>query len=203
MFYILHDTDGITSRTAQLEQKLQGLVELLAAQQNVPQQQASPSTETSQPSQAFTPTTSTHAAPDPPLGYSPALMISQPAALYTGRRDSHRSNANNENSPDFSPADSAFDDISPAEAAFLLNRYQNKFAKQLPFVVIEPRMTAEELHKKKPFLLRNIILVASYDNPLRQRVMGREIMKELSSAMFLNFHRDLALLQGTLICAAW
>lgn len=58
--------------------------------------------------------------------------------------------------------------LSTQEQAELLNIYKTEMALYFPFIVIPPNTSAETLARESPFLYKNIMMVASSSNPLRQ-----------------------------------
>ena len=102
--------------------------------------------------------------------------------------------------------DSTFDpDLEPsaAEAAELLSRFRALFVLHFPFVVIPAAKSAQELQREKPYLYRSIMMVAAYDQPVRQGAMGKQILLGFSTSLLLRAEKSLDLLQALLVYTAW
>ncbi|KAI9729358.1 MAG: hypothetical protein M1834_006881 [Cirrosporium novae-zelandiae] len=130
-------------RVAQLEQKLDGIVNLLTSSQA--------SRGTSSPGE----TISLCSNPLPSNSFHPVTpQLSDNGSL-----------------PD--------PDVDPEYEEVLFNLYQANMAGYFPFVVIPPDTTAKNLKSQKPFLLKAIIMVASYQDPAKQTALGKGIMEYL------------------------
>lgn len=85
----------------------------------------------------------------------------------------------------------------------LLHLYHRDFAREIPFVVVPPEMTAQQLTKEKPCLWLAIIAVTSYQNAQTQKSLGKEVIKYLSDHAILRGEKDLDMLQGILVYTTW
>ena len=89
------------------------------------------------------------------------------------------------------------------EASFLLLEYRTQQAEQLPFVVIPPDATSQSLHRERPMLWKSIMTAASYQHPLRQEALGWKLMEEFASRVMLRAEKSLDLLQALLVHLTW
>jgi hypothetical protein len=94
-------------------------------------------------------------------------------------------------------------DLNDEVAAALLENYQASMANYFPFVVIPPDTTAQHLRISKPFLFLSVMAVSSYQKTGQQTTLSAEIMKRLSEQMLFKGEKSLDLLQGVLIYAEW
>ncbi|KAL3425507.1 tRNA processing endoribonuclease [Phlyctema vagabunda] len=84
----------------------------------------------------------------------------------------------------------------------LLTLYRCYMTDQFPFVVIPMGVTAEDLSRTRPFVLRVILMVANVRD-MQKAHMEEEIMEYLADHMIMKAEKSLDLLQGLLILIAW
>jgi hypothetical protein len=94
-------------------------------------------------------------------------------------------------------------DLSDEVSGALLENYQTFMAKYFPFVVIPSDTTAQLLRASKPFLFLSVMAVSSYQKTGQQTTLSMEIMKRLSEQMLFRGEKSLDLLQGVLVYAEW
>jgi hypothetical protein len=85
----------------------------------------------------------------------------------------------------------------------LLTLYRNNIANQFPFVIVPPETKAFELIHDKPFLFKNIAMVASAQDVKAQTRMAEEIIEYISLHLIIRAEKTFDLLQGLLIFIAW
>lgn len=102
------------------------------------------------------------------------------------------------------PSPQAYDfNIPTEEAESLLTDFRNNMAHHMPFVVVPPFLTSEDLCRNRPMLWKSIITAALYSQPDRQEVLGWKFMEELSTRLLLKAEKSLDLLQGILVHLCW
>lgn len=84
-----------------------------------------------------------------------------------------------------------------------LNIFRVYMAENIPFVIVDCRTTVQELRRDRPFLLKAIIITASYTQIDRQTRLGKEFIQELSQRMLMEGEKSLDLLQGLLVYVGW
>jgi hypothetical protein len=94
-------------------------------------------------------------------------------------------------------------DLNDEVAAALLENYQASMANYFPFVVIPSNTTAQQLRISKPFLFLSVMAVSSYQKTGRKTTLSAEIMRRLSEQMLFKGEKSLDLLQGVLVYAEW
>lgn len=85
----------------------------------------------------------------------------------------------------------------------LLNVFRKELARQLPFIVIPPTMSAHELCQTRPFLYKTVMMAASYKDLSRQMELSAEIMSYLTENLLLQGNKSLDILQGLLVYIFW
>ncbi|KAF4467796.1 hypothetical protein FALBO_5331 [Fusarium albosuccineum] len=182
------------SRTAQIEERLNGLVNLLKASGGltnadlatdttcIPTEadpavsnQQNPSSKSSDAS--FAPGSSPWAIPDTYNSYAPPQCICRPA------------------SGDAPPP--------PASDEALLNIYRNELQALHPFVIIPKNVTAARLKATRPFLMSSIRMVTSFRSLRSMRAQMYYLMRHIADHMLIRSERSLDLLMGILVIAAW
>jgi hypothetical protein len=94
-------------------------------------------------------------------------------------------------------------DLNDEVAAALLDNYRASMSKYFPFVVIPTSINVQLLRTSKPFLYLSVMAVSSYQKTGQHATLSTEIMKRLSEQMLLRGEKTLDLLQGVLVCAEW
>jgi hypothetical protein len=85
----------------------------------------------------------------------------------------------------------------------LLSIFHDRLAAQVPFVVIPPQTTAEDLHRDKPMLYMTIMFVASFTDMQTQQELGRLILEHLTINIILKGRKKFDFLQALLIYISW
>ncbi|CAM1504443.1 Fc.00g020340.m01.CDS01 [Cosmosporella sp. VM-42] len=180
-------------RTAQIEERLNGLVNLLKASGGlttsdlatdttcipaegdpVASNQQSP---VRRPDGSFSPSSNPWAIPETYNSYAPPSCICRPE------------------SGDAPPP--------PDTDENLLNIYRNELQPVHPFVVIPPGVTAASLKSKRPFLMSAIRMVTSFRSLRSMRAQMYYLMKHIADHMLIRAERSIDLLMGILVIAAW
>jgi len=169
-----------SSRTAQLEEKLNDLVVLLKSQQERGQHpQPTPQPRVSQPSISLGTSTSVSNAPSEAGLHSVLTPISTPQSL-----------ASNGSEP------------SAAEAEECFRLFREEMLPYSPFLHFPPALTAAQLREERPFLWLAILSVSLRTFP-RQTVAAEEVRVVLAQKLLMQHERSLDLLQGLLVYMTW
>jgi hypothetical protein len=88
------------------------------------------------------------------------------------------------------------------EANAHLDRFRDHMIPFMPFLVLPPSLSAQDLNKERPFLLKTILAVASRDFH-RQFAIKKWLLKHLADKMVVNGERNLDLLLGILTYIGW
>jgi hypothetical protein len=89
------------------------------------------------------------------------------------------------------------------DARRLLNVYQEQFAPHFPFISIPDCVSAEDLHRQKPWLYKTILMVAAQEERTRQQELGKQIVSDITCAMLLRGEKTLDMLQSLIVCNLW
>ncbi|RYO75998.1 hypothetical protein DL766_005384 [Monosporascus sp. MC13-8B] len=81
----------------------------------------------------------------------------------------------------------------------LLSTFVNKLMPEYPFVTLRPGITIAELASTKPFLFTTIKMVASYRNLRSMRAQNYLITRHISEQVMLRSERSLEMLQAILL----
>ncbi|KAL3605903.1 hypothetical protein FPOAC2_00854 [Fusarium poae] len=181
------------SRTAQIEERLNGLVNLLKAggltnadlatdttciptevDPHVTDQQK-PSSKESEPS--FVSNTEGWAIPDTYNSYAPPQCICRQI------------------SGEVPPP--------PGSDQELLNLYRKEFQALNPFVIIPNGVTAAKLRETRPFLMASIRMVTSNRSLRSMRAQMYHLMKHVADHMLIRSERSLDLLLGIIVIVTW
>jgi hypothetical protein len=81
--------------------------------------------------------------------------------------------------------------------------FRRQLARQVPFISLPSDLTTEALSKKRPFLYRAIIVVASYHDSVRQIELGGEFVRHLTEHLIFLGERNLDILQALLVYISW
>jgi hypothetical protein len=71
-----------------------------------------------------------------------------------------------------------------------------------PFIVISPSLSAQNLQRDRPYLLKAILAVSTRDAG-QQLAIGRWLVRSLTERMVINGERNLDLLLGVLTFTGW
>ncbi|KAF4457959.1 hypothetical protein F53441_214 [Fusarium austroafricanum] len=181
------------SRTAQIEERLNGLVNLLKAggltntdlatdTTCIPTEvdpavadQRNPSSKESEPS--FTPEATGWSIPDTYNSYAPPQCICR------------------QNSGVAPPP--------PASDEELLKLYRRELQILHPFVIIPNSVTAARLKETRPFLMSSIRMVTSFRSLRSMRAQMYHLMRHIADHMLIRSERSLDLLLGIIVIIAW
>ncbi|KND90999.1 Transcriptional regulator WAR1 [Tolypocladium ophioglossoides CBS 100239] len=180
-------------RTAQIEERLNGLVNLL---------QATGELNSGRPTQ-----TPSH---DGTKLEAPASSRQTPSASPT---ESHQPDFNSWAIPDtynsyavsrcICRPESGGAPLPPDSDDVLLDLYRNEMQPVYPFVIIPPNCTAATLHSSRPFLMAAIRMVASFRSLRSMRAQMAHLMTHIADHMLVRSERSLDLLQGIIVMLGW
>lgn len=91
---------------------------------------------------------------------------------------------------------------SPEDAESYLNKFRFDFIKHLPFIVMSPSLTSNQLRQERPILWVCIMAAAS-SNSTQQIALSNEVRAIIGREAFVEGTRDMDLLLGILVYAAW
>lgn len=195
------------TRVAQLEQKLDGLFNLLT-----PNQTGSQMTPLSQASDVLYPrspvsldSNASTAGPSiaAPQSINPDGEISAPKNLNCSLAPvDHLSTAP---AGKLSVARTAPSQLEPdqREADLWLLEFKTNLAEQFPFVVLHPQSTSQSLHHERPLLWKAVMVASSHRNSDRQMALGANLMEDLTMRLLFRAEKSLDLLQALLVLIAW
>jgi hypothetical protein len=88
-------------------------------------------------------------------------------------------------------------------AQTLFDTFRCSYTNYFPFVVLPPNTTVESLRREKPFLFLSILAVAVFGNSHLQRLLGREMQKQIAIRIVMRNEKTLDILQGLLVHIAY
>ena len=185
------------SRVASLEQKIDGIANLLASGQ-----QTSPPPLPPGHHVAYDTGHSSLPTPDS-LGHSPQYQLPHRVQSLPQPSPQHYGHHLQEQPRQMPTPPTPGYNLSWEQAEIALNEYKISYMPNFPFVVIEPEVTAQELFHEKPFLFRVVLLVATRMPLEKKRGMKRNVTAYLGQHLLVNEERSLDLLQGLLVFIAW
>lgn len=187
------------TKTAQLEEKLEGLVELLksaaqTSQVGLPSSANFTGTPTLPPlNDVFGSCTSGPGAPGPlskeHFKNGPQLPIPTPPGSYSTPRSVRTATPH-------------VWEILPQEAEEYLNMFRSQHTRFLPLIFIPAATTAIELQQSRPYLWHSILTVCT-KSTLQQRTLAEEFRVMLGEAAFVEGTRTLDLLLAVIVYASW
>lgn len=183
-------------RTAQIEERLNGLVSLLQASGELPQNGQQPQS-------------------TPGSGESYEHDIDGASPSSTGHADPSISSPQNKDwnippeynsfaqpncicRPDAGPAPPP-----PASDEALLEVYRTQLQPRYPFVVVPPGVTAAQLQSTRPFVMAAIRMVASFSSLRSMRAQMCNLMKHIADHMLVRSERSMDLLLGIIVISGW
>ncbi|KAM6519451.1 hypothetical protein FALCPG4_013083 [Fusarium falciforme] len=198
-----------SSRTAQLEEKLDDLVSILRATQSA--NGAHPQT----PPTTTPGSTATH---PPPNSYCPSSVLHTPSRLDSLATAATSSSDNFSSMPHAfgttssieTPMESAalpsddsylLPEPTPAEAEVYLDKFRS-WLPRFPFMVLPKDQTAENLRKEKPFLWLCIMNITTTSHP-QQVKMKERIRQEAAQRVIVDHERSMDVLLGLVCYIAW
>ena len=196
---------------AKLEEKLDGLVTLLKSTQERSSSEALPPMNFNK-----LPIPSRQIAPPTTTSQSPCEGIPEQGWIHLEITNSTASSQPSQTpdgyvlTPDNSPAafccpgpplpeslDFTFD-----EANILLDEWRDHMAPFFPFIIVPPSLSAKDLQRDRPYLLKSILAVASRDC-IQQLALGKWLVRQLAERVAVNGERNLDLLLGLLTYTGW
>jgi hypothetical protein len=175
-----HQRKPAVSRTARLEEKLDGLVSLIKAGAQ---------------SNGVTTSPSATAAIDDFMSYSATHII---PVLTPASDDSTGSSS-------YLLPTNAYDtrgEPSPVEAEEYLINFQTYKSKYFPFVYISSTTSAQQLRQERPFIWLFIIAVCSKSTS-QQQVLGNKIRQTIAQEIVVQSEGNIDLLLGLLTFIGW
>jgi hypothetical protein len=183
-----------------MEEKLDGLMALLASRQTG--NAASPSESSSTPSQPPTAVS----PPETELQIFTHPISSSVSSISFSRSDDFRSQ---QSMPVFSfPNFDQFNDViskgivSVTQAEKSIRYFQSK-APHFPFILVPPKMGLDAFRRERPFFLLSILSFAAHHNEKLQLRLELELRESLSKRVIVNCEKSLDLLQGVLVYLGW
>ena len=197
------------SRVGQLEQKIDGIMSLLSASQQIQQEQQFTQVQEEAPAQ-------------------PAWGPPRPGSFSShspddGQVGSHQRECGNVDPAHEPPAVSVQSLLSPGsptqglerfeivpglsvtlhEAEQALDVYREVYSPKFPFVPIHPQISAAELYEKQPFLFRMVIQTVVPQTWQIQDAAKLWFREHIARHVVIRAERSLELLQGILLFLAW
>ncbi|KAM5372836.1 hypothetical protein ACJZ2D_007293 [Fusarium nematophilum] len=190
-----------SSRTAQLEEKLDDLVSILRATQSG-NAHSQPSSSTSQTTPSYSASTAGH--------ITSRLDSLATAATSTSENHCAMPHAFCASSSADTPMDSSTSngndtlllaEPTPAEAEEYLNKFRD-WLRNFPFMILPYDVTAEALRKERPFLWLCIMNITSMSVPQQLKLKDR-IREEVATRVVVNHERSMDVLLGLITYLAW
>ncbi|KAF4505480.1 hypothetical protein G6O67_007425 [Ophiocordyceps sinensis] len=186
------------SRTAQIEERLNGLVNLLQASGELNPGELNPGRPM-------------HHAPSngPALDPSPSRRETPSASSTISHQPEYASWAIPESYNSHAiPAclcrpGSGGAPPPPDSDDVLLDLYRNEMQPVYPFVIVPPTCSASALHARRPFLMSAIRMVASFRSLRSMRAQMCHLMTHISDHVLMRSERSLDLLQGIIVMLGW
>jgi len=91
---------------------------------------------------------------------------------------------------------------SPEDAELYLNKFRNDFAKHLPFIVISPSTTSNQLRQERPILWVCIMTVVC-SNSTQQIALSKEVRAIFGQEALVGSTKSMDLFFGILVYAIW
>ncbi|RAL59963.1 hypothetical protein DID88_000589 [Monilinia fructigena] len=191
-----------TTKVAQLEEKLDGIVSLLRQQKSARSEDAIPAYPQSITNESILPRSIPLSEPEPQNSIScQSLPHFAPKPLEPSKRQSVYEK--NTNACLLAHANSNLEP-SDAEIERLVKLYQMEMTAKFPFVIIETGgATGKEWLMTKPVLGKAVLMAASYYNLPRQTVYETTLVKDLTERIMTRKEKTLELLQTILVFCGW
>lgn len=187
-----------STKTAQLEEKLEGLVELLKS--------------ATQPPQKVTPPIIPFSGPPtlPPLNDTATNCYHAPLTVNPVPREPFRAviqyaptpPASNHSPRSATTSTPNLWEPSAREAEEQLNLFRTQYIPFLPFINIPAETTVQELQQSRPFLWHSILTLCS-KSTLQQRACANEFRAVLGREAFVEGTKNVDLLLAVLVYASW
>ncbi|RDW87937.1 hypothetical protein BP5796_03631 [Coleophoma crateriformis] len=85
----------------------------------------------------------------------------------------------------------------------LLRTFREKMQPQFPFVVISADLTSEELRVQRPWLHRAVLIAGSFEDRTRQMESSTQYILDISRAIFITGEKSLDMLESLLVYNVW
>ncbi len=165
----------------------------------------------------FPPPTENTSPPTPPrmISPQPATMTSTQPTIVTSTQPTTITTGSMSSSPYQLPSsqqpqqqqqqqqqgDSIWPQGDEAEAS--LNEYRKRLAHLFPFAVVPPHLSSTEMREQRPLFWKAIMMESCLFDAQRKAMLGKELLREISEAAFMNPQKTLDLLQGLQMLIAW
>lgn len=179
------NTDVILSRVRQLEQRVESLIDLIAAKKTVVP--IISATENTGPTHPFTPESSaeSNAPTDAATQALPIEQLTRPQLDAVAFQT-------------YDPVTAGL--IDEQHAYRLVDEFKKSFVWSFPFVVVE--VNGPTLRSQEPFLFHSILTVTAYDTPGLQCVLSDKLRHEIARIVEYS-RKTLGILQGLLVYGGW
>ena len=185
----------ISSRTAQLEEKLDDLVSILRSTQA---SGTGPSPGSVPPLR--NPYTQTAAQAGPQDHDSPTSRLDHLATAATASNLQHTDSLSDKLNANYHQSDD-LSEPTPAEAEMYLQKFRG-WLKNFPFMYISPEVTAASLRKDKPFLWLCIMNLTSMSIP-QMCILKEKVRQEVADRMIIRHEPSIEIIQGLVAIIGW
>ena len=182
-----------SSRTAQLEEKLDDLVSILRSSQggSIPHPRAAAH---------YPASTSSCEVPDNSNPQISRLDSLATAATASGPHAGYCSPSTSHHHPNYN-ANDAQSEPTPAEAEVYLQKFK-AWLKNFPFMYISPDVTAHDLRRERPFLWLAIMTITTMSVP-QMSVLKHRIRQEIAEIVVVRHEPSIDILQGVIAFLGW
>ncbi|KAI2638625.1 hypothetical protein GGS21DRAFT_509197 [Xylaria nigripes] len=207
-------SSGLSSatRAANLEQRLEDLMEMLKAQTAGTSTDSAYKSGSAEPFRRGKLTQNVRVEPEVPMyqeiNQHPNNIASKITPCQQPMSSSVAAPANPTGSraPTSAPTSSLLPDndvlMPPIQAAEALDFFRQYYLKFFPFVYIPSEMDAAQLQHERPFLWLAICAVCC-KSQVKQAALSRRILEELAHRMLITCERSIDMLLGTLCALGW
>lgn len=180
-----------TSRTAKLEQRLDGLVQLLESQSATKPAITAARAIDGTPVNSTSPNAGSEYIHNNTLANSRVMHHSFPTPAPVSESTSLN----------LQPANQSNWELRIQDAELYLDKFRN-FAKHLPYVIIPPSTTAQQLRQERPILWLCIMAVAA-NQSTQQINLSRQLRTTFGQELFVEGRKSMDLLLAVLVYATW
>ncbi|KAL4900984.1 hypothetical protein BDW74DRAFT_89456 [Aspergillus multicolor] len=133
---------------------------------------------------------------------SPSTAANTPASSDTNNQGKDERNGKEHVQDTISEIDKIID---PDQTTALLKKYIDQKQPHFPFVIIprEHEGDIQTFQKEHPFLLLCVLTASMEHDPAAQEKLESLVRKEIATRLVVNLDRDMDLLMGLLVHAAW
>jgi hypothetical protein len=132
---------------------------------------------------------------------NPHAQSSIPSSASPYTTETGESSSNAKSSPGYQLAIETFD-LGSEDPDVLLNIFRNEMSSSFPFITISEFPQASDLRRDRPSLYTAIMAVTTR-NTLKGKAIGQVFLKQLAERMVVNGERNMDLLLACLTFAAW